>query len=150
MESNTCLIPQIPVCTLYYNSICMHGYSGFRTSLESTQNTSIGTLMELFHRTRSVELQIMFDLNVLHIMSHMLTHFDDENIHKTSQAPFCWAISWTSASHWFGTKRIAVLNKTSLVKQNHRRVQAFLNVLYNSPLKIIHRLTLSLFKIECK
>lgn len=91
MESNTCLIPQIPVCTLY--SICMHGYSGFRTSLESTQNISYGRLMKLFHRTRSVELQIMFDLNVLNVMSHMLTHFDDENIHKTLQAPFCWANS---------------------------------------------------------
>lgn len=65
MESNTCLIPQIPVCTLY--SICMHGYSGFRTSLESTQNISYGRLMKLFHRTRSVELQIMFDLNVLNV-----------------------------------------------------------------------------------
>lgn len=113
MESNTCLIPQIPVCTRY--SICMNGYSGFRTSLESTQNISNGRLMKLFHRTRIVELQIMF-----HIMSHMLTHFDE-----TSQAPFCLANSWTSsASHWFGTRRIASL-KQWLVKQNHRRVQAF-------------------------
>lgn len=91
MENDTCLVLQIPVCTLY--SICMHGYSGFRTSLESTQNISNGTLMELFHRTRNVELQIMFDLDVLHIMSRMLTNYDDENIHKTSQAPFCWANS---------------------------------------------------------
>lgn len=91
MEINTCLIPQIPVFTRY--SICMNGYSGFRTSLESTQNISNGRLMKLFHRTRSVELQIIFELNVFHIMSHMLTHFDDENIHKTSQAPFCWVNS---------------------------------------------------------
>lgn len=147
MESNTCLIPQIPVCTLY--SICMHGYSGFRTSLESTQNISNGRLMKLFHRTRSVELQIMFDLNVLNVMSHMLTHFDDENIHKTLQAPFCWANSWTSsASHWFGTRRIAVLNNDLLSKITDECKPSKMSC--TIPHKIIHRLTLNLFKVKCK
>lgn len=140
---------QIPVCTLY--SICMHGYSGFtcRTSLEYTQNISNGTLMELFHRTRNVELQIMFDLNGLHIMSRMLTSFDDENIHKTSQAPFCWANSWaSSASHWFGTRRTAVLNNDLLSKITDECKPSKMSC--TIPDKIIHRLTLSLFKIKCK
>lgn len=137
MESNTCLIPQIPVCTRY--SICMHGYSGFRTSFESTQNISNGRLMKLFHRTRSVELQIMF-----HIMSHMLTHFDE-----TSQAPFCLANSWTSsASHWFGKGRIAVLNNDLLSKITDECKPSKMSC--PIPHKIIHRLTLNLFKVKCK